>query len=489
MAGSRSKLRDRAIDAALDVVPGDVVERVAAVTAPLVRHSGRTRVSAAALRAALRALVQPPRTRRRASGAMSLDEIAASVERSTQDAERWAQAGLLGPPAEGGEGWPPRAADRAALIAYTERRGVPEAEVIEATRRGRLPLLLLDHLTAREAIWTGRELAERAGLPLAEAAAFWRALGFPADDLDQRYFNRQDLEALRVMAALRTIFELEDLIEAASVTGRAMSEISAALIELFQRRVVRPVISADGPGLDASLRLAATSELLLSPMGPMLETALRHHLGVATRNEAAISIEETTGPVTGERELAVAFADLVDFTSLSEGLSALEVGQMASLLLHTAEQALGGHSARLVKSIGDAVMFTAPDAVSCCAAAVQLVEAAAAEPRLPAVRAGVAHGPVIRAYADYFGRTVNIASRLCDVAAAQSVLLHQGNGTAEPERWQAAGLEIVPRGERQLKGISGPVATVEVRRREAATARAAIPHAPEGAATENAPAR
>jgi len=474
-SSTKRRLRDRAIDVALDAFPGDVVERVAAVTAPLARHSGRSRAGTAALRSAIRALAQPPRRRRQAETELSLDEIAALVGRSSQDVEGWAEAGLLGDPGE--YGWDQKAADRAALIAYAERRGATEEELVDAALRGRLPLFLLERLLARDGTWTGREVAERADLPLDEAVAFWRALGFPAGDVDERVFGRQDLEALRVVSALRAVFTMEDLVEAASVTGRALTEISTALTELFRRRLVLPFVEGGGAELQVSLRLAAMSELLLSPIGPMLEVALRRHLDVATRSEAAVSIEETTGPVTGELELSVGFADLVDFTARSEGLSPLEVGQMAATLMRHAEEALPPHNVRIVKSIGDAVMFTALDPISACSAAVDLIDAAAQDAVLPPVRAGIAHGPVIRAYADYFGRTVNVASRLCDVAGAGAVYLREAPGDADPAAWKAAGLELVRDGEVSLKGIAKPVAVVRVRRAGARAARRATPRA------------
>lgn len=470
------RLRERAIDAALDVVPGDFLEKVAAATVPLARHSGRTRAGTAALRSALRALAQPPRRRTRARPAMSLDEVAAVAGATTEEVERWARDGLLGPEPEDGLAWPESAADRAALIAYAKRRGATEEELVDAARRGRLPLILLERVLVRDSEWTGREVAERAGLPIDEAVRFWRALGFPADDIDSPVFGRQDLEALRVVGALRSIFTIDDLTEAASVTGRALSEISAALTELFRRRLVAPFVERGGEDLEVSLRLAAMSELLLSPIGPLLEVALRHHLEAAAGSEAALSIEATAGPLRGERELSVGFADLVDFTSRAEELTALEVGQMAALMLRHAEDAFAGRGARIVKSIGDAVMFTAPDPISACAAAADLLTVVEEDPALPPARAGVAHGPVIRAYADYFGRTVNVASRLCDVAPAGSVLAQQPSAV-DRSAWEAAGLATAPRGELRLKGIAEPVPVIEVTRTAPATGRAATRHA------------
>lgn len=93
---------------------------------------------------------------------------------------------------------------------------------------------------------------------------------------------------------------------------------------------------------------------------------------------------------------------------------------------------------RIVKSIGDAVMFTAPDVVTACAAAADLLKEAEAA-GLPPLRIGVAYGPMLRADADYFGRTVNIASRLSEVGPSGEILLMRPEKTVRESSWRARG--------------------------------------------------
>ena len=460
MAGEARGAARRAIDAAVSAVPGSVVERVASMGAPLGRFSGRTRAGAAALAQAITVLTRPPHTRVRAE-TWSLDGIASEVGRAEDEVGGWAAAGLLGDqPADGA--WPAAAMERAALVDFLLRRGVPERDVRDAARAGRLSLLVLERVVAGDPTLTGEEVAQRAGVPLDLAVRVWLAFGFPAADIAERRFTRQDVYALRVIGALQSVFTEDDLIEAASVMGRAMAEVSVASVELFRRRVTLPYLAAGVNQLDAALRLAAMSELLIPPLEPVLGVAFRRHLQAAVQAEAALGIEEAEEGTADLQHLTVGFADLVGFTTLSERLDPLEIGAMATRLLHTAEPVFAAHGARTVKSIGDAVMFTTRTPPDACRAALEIVDAAAAA-ELPPVRAGLAFGPVLRAYADYFGRTVNIASRLCDAAGAGDVLVHVPEAAVEASAWAAAGLELQRVRRLALKGINRPVDVFRVR--------------------------
>ena len=450
----------RAIDAAVSAVPGSVVERVASVGAPFGRFSGRTRAGTAALAHALTVLTRPPRQRVRAE-TWSLDGIASEIGRPEDEVRTWADTGVLG--AEPPDGaWPAAAVERAALVDFLLRRGVPERDVLDAARSGRLSLLVLERVVGGDPTLTGEEVAHRAGVSLDLAVRVWLAFGFPAADIAERRFTRQDVYALRVIGALQSVFTEDDLVEAASVVGRAMAEVSAASVELFRRRVTLPYIEAGVNQLDAALRLAAMSEVLIPPLEPVLEVAFRRHLQAAVQAEAALELEEVEEGAGDLQELTVGFADLVGFTSLSERLDPLEIGAMATKLLHTAEPVFAAHGARTVKSIGDAVMFTTRAPADASRVALELVAAAAAAD-LPPVRVGLAYGPVLRAYADYFGRTVNIASRLCDAAGAGEVLLHLPEDVPVTPAWSEAGLDLKPVRRLSLKGIKRPVDVFSVR--------------------------
>lgn len=451
----------RAIDAAVAAVPGSVVERVASVGAPLTRFSGRSRPGAAALASALTVLTRPPRPRPARVATMSIDAIAQNVGRSEDDVRAWADTGLLGDGSRD-DAWPPSALERAALIDFLLRHGVPESDIDEAARSGRLSLLVLERVVGGAPALTGIEVARRAGVPVELAERVWRAFGLPAADSTERRFSKHEVYAMRVIGALRSVFTEDDIIEAASVFGRAMAEVSAASVELFRRRVTLPYIEAGVDELDASLRLAAMSELLIPPLEPVLETAFRRHLQAAVQAEAALGIEEAEEAGSDLQEVTVGFADLVGFTTLSERLDPLELGEMATRLLHTAEPVFAANNARMVKSIGDAVMFTTRAPVDACRAALELIDATAVA-NLPSIRVGLAHGAVLRAYADYFGRTVNIASRLCDAADPGDVLVHVSGDAAEPDVWRDAKLELRRVRRITLKGIKRPVDVFSVR--------------------------
>ena len=116
---------------------------------------------------------------------------------------------------------------------------------------------------------------------------------------------------------------------------------------------------------------------------------------------------------------------------------------------------------RLVKVIGDAVMLVSPEPGPMVAATLELVERAEAQEELPQLRAGVAYGPAVNRWGDWFGSTVNLASRLTARARPGSVLTTEAVRDAAKDgySWSSAG-------PKRLKGIAEPVTTYRVRRAE-----------------------
>jgi adenylate cyclase len=449
-------------------LPGPVVRRLVSVWAPLARYGGTSRGGAAALASAISLLGEPPAVSRRADRTASLPELAEIVGRSEDEVEKWARQGLLGDPAQPVEPgqpslWGAEAIERARLIDWLLTHGVNPDELRELRDPRRLALLAIDQSVSDRPTMTRAEVARRAGLEEDFVARVWRALGLPPGDPDERLYSRRDVEGLRILAAMRTIFSQEDLLEATSVLGLAMSQVASSQVELFRRRVTSQVPDGVVGNLDFVLRNVAMADLMLPTAGQLLEIVHRRHVEAAVRSEAVIRVEEAQGGLPGEVELCVGFADLVGFTAASEQMLPMELGEMAGGLVRHAEETLPPRGARIVKTIGDAVMFVAPDAPSAAAAALDLVEQAGRDSALPPLRAGLAYGPVLRRYGDCFGRTVNVASRLCGVAPPGAVLVHCPT-EVDPAAWAAVGLSVGKRSVLKVKGIEGGIKALPVLR-------------------------
>jgi adenylate cyclase len=117
---------------------------------------------------------------------------------------------------------------------------------------------------------------------------------------------------------------------------------------------------------------------------------------------------------------------------------------------------------RFVKQIGDAVMLVAPEADPLLDTVLELVDTACADDRFPSLRAGVAFGPAVNRWGDWYGSTVNLASRLTARARPASVLC-----SAEVRERAGDGWGWSSAGSKRLKGLSSPVRTYRVRRAEA----------------------
>lgn len=466
MTAEPESRRTRVVDAVMGVLPSSLVRWAVARGAPVARVSGRTAVGSTALARALAALAQPPKRLWSRSGTVGLDDIADRVDRDPEEVRRWAAAGLLGDPDEPHAGrWQRAVLDRAALVDLALRSGADEVVLVRAARQGNLIWVALERVLTGRGDMTGAEAAERAGISPALAEAVWRALGLPAGELDSPAFDRRDVHAMRTLGSLQALFSEDDLTEAASVLGRGMAEISTALVELFRRRLAAPFLEAGGTERDVVVRLAAMRDLLVPTVAPLHEIALRRHLEAAIRSEVSVAMEQLLEPGTGRRVVSVAFADLVGFTAASEHLPAAEVRQLAQALYRTVEAVVPARGGRIIKGIGDAVMFTTAEPLQCALASVEIVERVDAEPLLPPVRIGIGHGPVLPGYADYFGRTVNLASRLSSVAEAGQVLLHIDDWAIDEQRWADAGLQVQRRRITALKGITGDVEAFAVRAR------------------------
>jgi adenylate cyclase len=124
----------------------------------------------------------------------------------------------------------------------------------------------------------------------------------------------------------------------------------------------------------------------------------------------------------GEQLLTVGFVDLVGYTALSQELEEEELASLVSRFEEIAYDTVAEHGARVVKMIGDEVMFVTERPAAAARIALKLSERSAVDEVLPEARAGLACGPVVAHEGDYYGPVVNLASRLVELARPGSVL-------------------------------------------------------------------
>jgi adenylate cyclase len=300
-----------------------------------------------------------------------------------------------------------------------EDLGCTDQEIDRAVADDVVDLLMVDRLVLpTERRMTQTEVAETTDIPIETAQRFWRALGFLDVGDDDPVFTDMDIEAARLFQSMVAVglIDTDTAVQMARVIGSSMARIAEA--EAGPGSTPMLVSSGDSViDADQFARQAGTS---LPAMARLLEYVWRRHLQAATRRamlHRARRGEDGSSPV-----MAVGFADMVGFTMLSQHLRDEELAAVVArfeALAHDTVVALGG---RVVKMIGDEVMFVVPTATGAASIGLSLAEAYASDDLLSDVRVALAIGPVLIQDGDFYGPVVNLASRLVGVANPGTVL-------------------------------------------------------------------
>jgi adenylate cyclase len=348
---------------------------------------------------------------------------------------------------------------RLGLLEKLSAEGVSLAELRDAVATGHLTLLPVERAIAGDGPrYSAREIASLSGLGLDLALDFRAALGIPyGDDLDDRVGTQADLDAaLRMKAILDAGFPVEEMLRNARVVGMATARVAEANRDL----VVRNLTAPGDNERELAERLVGAVEFLL-PMGTeFLDYAFQANLLEQVKRDVIGAADLASGEIGGAVVRTICFADLVEFTSLGEEIAPEELGEVVGRFEELAT-GIFGPPARLVKTIGDAVMVVSPEARPLVEQALDLVAAAAAEgDQFPVLRAGIATGPTLPQAGDYYGRSVNLASRITGIARPGSVLVDTPTREAAGEDRLAYSFA----GERRLKGIDARQRLFRVRR-------------------------
>jgi adenylate cyclase len=286
------------------------------------------------------------------------------------------------------------------------------------------------------------EAVERSGLSEEKVRRLTRAAGFPAPGPDDRVFGAGFVELAAGIAAAEHLFGEDAVLQLVRVMGSAMSRVADAVVSAFLVNV-EPAARAEDPVGLAVAHANADAAALLPFVGASLDTLLRQHLLAARRTILGDAID----PGYETQRLIVGFVDLVGSTALAQRLSTRELGAVLTEFENEAADAVTASGGRVVKLIGDEILYTAPDERAGCAIALELAATFADHPRVPQTRAGLAAGDVLLRDGDVFGPVVNLAARAVKLASPCELV-------AEDEVIVAAGLRGEPVATEPLKALA-----------------------------------
>ncbi|MFE8942767.1 adenylate/guanylate cyclase domain-containing protein [Streptomyces sp. NPDC003233] len=279
-----------------------------------------------------------------------------------------------------------------------------------------LALRLEQLILGAERRYTPFQAARSAGVSMELASRFWRAMGF-ADIGQAKALTEADVLALRRLAGL---VEAGLLSEAMAVqVARSTGQTTARLAEWQMDSFLEGLTEPPEPGMTRTEVTYPIVELLLPELEEFLVYVWRRQLAAS----AGRVVQSADDEEMVDRRLAVGFADLVGFTRLTRRMEEEELGELVEAFETTAADLVAARGGRLIKTLGDEVLYAADDSGTAADIALRLVETLANDETMPELRVGMAFGTVTTRMGDVFGTTVNLASRLTSIAPRDAVLV------------------------------------------------------------------
>jgi adenylate cyclase len=304
---------------------------------------------------------------------------------------------------------------------------------------------------------TALEVAAETGVTVDQTRRLWRALGFP-DQLGERAFTQADADAVRDVVGIvdSGSVDFDMAVNMTRGVGQTMARLADWEVATLANRVEELEAGPDATGsrVGSALRL-------IQDVSPHFEKTLvyawRRHLAAAVaRMEAMGANDEDLHTV----DVTVGFADLVSFTALSNEMDRDKIGDLVEKFEGRCHDVVTNHGGRIIKSLGDSVLFVVADADSAIEVAEGIINVIGRDPKMPDVRVGLASGPVVPRLGDVFGPPVNMAARLTTVARRNRLIIDQRTADLLPvEEYESRRLPARP-----VHGF-GLVEPVAVRRR------------------------
>lgn len=270
------------------------------------------------------------------------------------------------------------------------------------------------------AAFTAAEVAEQTGVTLEQAKRLWRALGFPEAG-DEAAFTSDDVAALRKMTEVveAGLIDFDLAVNVTRGLGQTMARLSDWEVSAFLHRLEE--LSGSNGNIPGDLLTNALdiAEEFSKTFESLLVYAWRRHLAAAVARLEAARASEADLLTT---QLSVGFADIVSFTALSNTLTEDRIGDLVELFESRCADVVALQRGRVIKSIGDSVLFVNDDPVRAYDIAEGIINVIGRDPRMPDVRVGLATGSVATRLGDVFGPPVNMAARLTAVARRNRII-------------------------------------------------------------------
>jgi len=360
------------------------------------------------------------------------------------DAAEYEARGLYDPAA-------PNAVDRLALLEWLADRGISVEQIVDAAAAGRLTAIAGDLVLRPGDRLTMREVAESAGLTVEDIQQLSLTVGLPVDEADERIYTPGDVEVFKLVKSTTGLFPEPSLMQFVRVLGASLARIADAAVSLFLADVETPIAEARAGELAlARAQLEAIGALNL--LTDHLETLFRAHMELAIRRSTAARTEASSKVTV---YVTVGFVDLVGFTPLAQQLPVRDLHSIVDSFEGSAYDIVTSHRGRVVKLIGDEVMFVAVDPWDACEIALSLVDRFAKPEARVTPRGGLAVGEILTRGGDYYGPVVNLASRIADLAVPSEILVTPDVRQRVDEA--STSLTFDAAGRRMLKGFDEPV--------------------------------
>jgi adenylate cyclase len=293
------------------------------------------------------------------------------------------------------------------------------------------PAQQLEHaILGEDVVFNAVEVAAETGASIEQAQRLWRALGFP-DRGSERAFTHADAEAVSTLLRLveQGAIDFDMAVDLTRAVGQTMARLADWEVGTLVHRVQEMESGDDATGSRATAALQLLGALN-DPFEGLLVYVWRRHLAAAVARVEALGADDADLHTT---QVTVGFADIVQFTALTNRLDHDRIGDLVEIFESRCADVVAGQRGRVIKSLGDAVLFVNEDPIRAYDTAEGIISVIGRDQRMPDVRVGLSTGAVVMRLGDVFGPAVNMAARLTGVARRNRIIVDGATAERLPE--------------------------------------------------------